>query len=79
MQLRAMLNAQYPHFAKLDAIQPGHAEDIEKIAADGIAPSAAPFASPVSDFYMTNPIARASGVMAECSALARGLMKQAAE
>ena len=58
---------------------PVDAEDIEKIAADGIAPSAAPFASPVADFYMTNPIARASAVMAECSALARGLMKQAAE
>jgi NADH-quinone oxidoreductase subunit G len=78
-QLRAKLTAQYPHFAKLDAIQPGDAADIEKISADGIAASAAPFASPVTDFYMTNPIARASGVMAECSALARGLMKQAAE
>jgi NADH-quinone oxidoreductase subunit G len=77
--LRAKLTAQYPHFAKLDAIQPGHAEDIDKIAADGIAASATPFVSPVTDFYMTNPIARASGVMAECSALARGLMKQAAE
>ena len=30
----------------------------------------APFASPVADFYLTNPIARASRVMAECSALA---------
>ncbi|MCC2654793.1 MAG: NADH-quinone oxidoreductase subunit, partial [Microvirga sp.] len=29
--------------------------------------------SPVKDFYLTNPIARASGVMAECSALAREL------
>jgi NADH-quinone oxidoreductase subunit G len=27
-----------------------------------------PFASPVKDFYLTNPIARASAVMAECSA-----------
>jgi NADH-quinone oxidoreductase subunit G len=27
----------------------------------------APFASPIGDFYQTNPIARASGVMAECS------------
>jgi NADH-quinone oxidoreductase subunit G len=77
--LRAKLAAQYPHFAKLDAILAGNAADIEKIAADGIAISAAPFASPITDFYMTNPIARASAVMAECSALARGLMKQAAE
>ena len=28
----------------------------------------APFASPVKDFYLTNPIARASVTMAECSA-----------
>ena len=28
------------------------------------------FAPAVSDFYQTNPIARASAVMAECSALA---------
>ena len=37
------------------------------------------FASPVKDFYLTNPIARASGVMAECSALARSLKLEAAE
>ena len=30
-------------------------------------------------FYLTNPIARASAVMAECSALARGSAKLAAE
>ena len=28
-----------------------------------------PFANPVKDFYQTNPIARASRTMAECSAL----------
>ena len=37
------------------------------------------FASPVKDFYLTNPIARASAVMAECSALAKNGFKQAAE
>ncbi len=77
--LRARLCAQYPHFAEIDAILPGNAADIEKIFADGVAVSAVPFTSPITDFYMTSPIARASGVMAECSALARGLMKQAAE
>jgi NADH-quinone oxidoreductase subunit G len=29
----------------------------------------APFASPIADFYLTNPISRASAVMEECSAL----------
>lgn len=32
----------------------------------------APFVSTVADFFLTNPIARASATMAECSALARG-------
>ena len=32
----------------------------------------APFRSAISDFYLTNPIARASATMAECSALAAG-------
>jgi NADH-quinone oxidoreductase subunit G len=31
--------------------------------------SSAPFVSPISDFYLTNPIARASKTMAECSKL----------
>jgi NADH-quinone oxidoreductase subunit G len=37
------------------------------------------FASPVKDFYLTNPIARASAIMAECSSLARKGFAQAAE
>ena len=38
-----------------------------------------PFASPIVDFYLTNPIARASKVMAEASALAQAPIRQAAE
>ena len=30
----------------------------------------APFAAAIEDFYLTNPIARASAIMGECSALA---------
>jgi len=37
--------------------------------------SDAPFASTVADFFLTNPIARASATMAECSALARGAVQ----
>ena len=40
------------------------------LAALGGALDGAPFARRVADFYLTNPIARASRVMAECSALA---------
>ena len=40
----------------------------------------APFKSAVADFYLTNPIARASAVMGECSRLAKaGFARAAAE
>ncbi len=37
------------------------------------------FRSPIDDFYLTNPIARASAVMAECSAIAERALATAAE
>jgi NADH-quinone oxidoreductase subunit G len=77
--LRQRLFADYPLFAKIDAIHPGDPADIAKIADGGMVAGDAPFAPAVEDFYLSNPIARASAVMAECSALARGELKQAAE
>ncbi len=76
--LRAALYKAHPHFAALNAIAAGEAADLAKIAAAG-APDKAPFVNAVDDFYLTNPIARASSVMAECSALAKGRVQQAAE
>jgi len=38
-----------------------------------------PFRNPIADFYLTNPIARASVTMAECSALAANAYRDAAE
>ena len=70
--LRAALFKAHPHLARIDQIAPGNPADIEKLAARGGTPDKAPFRSPVTDFYLTNPIARASAIMAECSALARG-------
>jgi NADH-quinone oxidoreductase subunit G len=69
-QLRGALFKDHPHLQRLDAIVPADAEDVRRLA--GIAGSMdnAPFQSPIEDFYMTNPIARASAVMAECSAIA---------
>ena len=77
--LRAALYKAHPHFATLGAIARGNPADIAKLAAAGGAPGKAPFINAVTDFYLTNPIARASSVMAECSALAKGRMQQAAE
>jgi NADH-quinone oxidoreductase subunit G len=68
--LRRALFAAHPHLQRIDAIAPGSPADIEALARLGGTPGKAPFASPVADFYLTNPIARASAVMAECSALA---------
>jgi NADH-quinone oxidoreductase subunit G len=78
-QLRARLYAAHPHLAKFDAILPGDAEDLKKLAAGETNFGKSPFVSPITDFYLTNPIARASAVMAECSELAKGRMQQAAE
>jgi NADH-quinone oxidoreductase subunit G len=78
-QLRAALNAAHPHLAKLDEITPAEANVFSNLAGLGGAPDKAPFASPITDFYLTNPIARASKIMAECSAMKRARTLQAAE
>jgi NADH-quinone oxidoreductase subunit G len=77
-QLRAAMYAQYPHLARLDAITAGSAADIARLASATSIARAAAFTLPVTDFYLTNPIARASAIMADCSALQAGL-RQAAE
>lgn len=78
--LRARLYAEFPHFAEIDEIAAGDASELERLAAVGGATDRAGFASPIADFYLTNPIARASAVMAECSALHRSrATAQAAE
>jgi NADH-quinone oxidoreductase subunit G len=77
--LRAKLYASHPHFAELDAIKPGSAAEIAALAKKTGALEKSAFASAVKDFYLTNPIARASAVMAECSALAANNFKVAAE
>ncbi|MGH7003590.1 MAG: molybdopterin-dependent oxidoreductase, partial [Alphaproteobacteria bacterium] len=77
--LRSALYGQYPHLAAIDAIEAGDPGDIRKLARTSGTVDKTPFVSPIKDFYLTNPIARASAVMAECSALAKGGFKQAAE
>jgi NADH-quinone oxidoreductase subunit G len=77
--LRAALAAEHPHLARYDMIEPADAGALSALAGLGGALDRAPFASSVADFYFTNPIARASRVMAECSALAKERTLQAAE
>jgi NADH-quinone oxidoreductase subunit G len=78
-QLRAALAVAYPFLVRFDLVAPTDAGVFNSIAALGGAVDSAPFIPAVSDFYFTNPIARASRVMAECSALASGAQRQAAE
>ena len=78
-QLRAKLYGEFPHLARVDRIATGSADDVAKAAKLGGRLGKGAFTSPVTDFYLTNPIARASAVMAECSALARNGFRQAAE
>ncbi len=70
-QLREQLYKDHPHFAALDAIAPGQFSDIEALAKGGGTAEDTPFGVAVEDFYLTNPIARASAVMNELSALTR--------
>ncbi len=78
-QLRQKLYGEHPHLARIDQIAAGEADDIAKAAKLGGRLAKAAFTSAVEDFYLTNPIARASAVMAECSALAKNGFRQAAE
>ena len=77
--LRKALYAAHPHFAALDRLDPADASGLGTLADLGGKAEKTGFVSPVADFYQTNPIARASAVMAECSALASGRLQQAAE
>ena len=79
LQLRAKLYEAHPHFAGIDEIAAGNIADLSALAKKGGTMANSGFASPIKDFYLTNPIARASAVMAECSALARNNFKAAAE
>ncbi len=77
--LRKALYEAHPHFAALDGLPVNDASEIGKLAGLGGKTDKAGFTHVVADFYQTNPIARASAVMAECSALASGRHQQAAE
>src|SRR5262249_50078619 len=71
-QLRQALFRAHPHMQRIDQIAPGDPADVAKLAALGGTPDKLPFGSAIDDFYLTNPIARASAVMAECSVIAEG-------
>jgi len=61
--VRAAMAAANPVFERVDAFAPA---DWEAFGAAG-AMDSAPFESPIANYYMTDPISRASETMAECT------------
>ncbi|MEM8980199.1 MAG: NADH-quinone oxidoreductase subunit NuoG [Pseudomonadota bacterium] len=66
-QLRTALIADVPHLANIGAVPENEVVGVQATAAL----SDADFAPAIKDFYLSNPIARASQVMAELSAQAK--------
>jgi NADH-quinone oxidoreductase subunit G len=67
--LRAAMLKAVPVLARLDAVVPADLAGVAALAARQGRLAAEPFTGTVLDFYLTNPIARASETMAECSRL----------
>ncbi len=78
-QVRQALFKAVPHLIRIDQIEAGDAGALKTLASRGGSIEKGAFTSPVADFYLTNPIARASVTMAECSRLASGQILTAAE
>ena len=67
--VRICLTAKSPVFSAIDRIVPA---GWGPFGAEGPM-DAAPFQSPIANFYMTDPISRCSHIMAECTAMRREL------
>ncbi|WP_350334091.1 NADH-quinone oxidoreductase subunit NuoG [Coralliovum pocilloporae] len=78
-QLRSALYQAHPHMVRIDEIAESEALDLGALSAAGGDSFGGILSSAIDDFYLTNPIARASAVMAECSALLNRPAAEAAE
>jgi NADH-quinone oxidoreductase subunit G len=67
-QLRQALVEAVPHLVKIDQVPEN---DWQALKPGKLGKASVPFRNAVSDFYLSNPIARASEVMAELSAMAK--------
>jgi NADH-quinone oxidoreductase subunit G len=61
--LRRQMHAACPHFTRIDELEPAPWGEFGSAGAM----DSAPFESPVTNFYMTDPISRASETMAQCT------------
>jgi NADH-quinone oxidoreductase subunit G len=76
-QLRAVLYEKHPHLAALDTAEPRPVDALKKLAGTPSFDKNLDFHSPVREFHLTNPIARASAVMGECAQIAAGYAEAA--
>ncbi|MBI3434899.1 MAG: NADH-quinone oxidoreductase subunit G [Proteobacteria bacterium] len=76
--LRAALFKAHPRLRDIDGLLGGTAADVAAMAARGGKCEKTALRSGVDDFYLTNAIARASAVMAECSVIAENALPMTA-
>jgi NADH-quinone oxidoreductase subunit G len=80
--LRRAIVAEVPHFGARDVAPASIGADTavwDGIGVAGTVDVDRPLSSPIADYYLTNPIARASETMAECSRVYVQRMAMAAE
>jgi NADH-quinone oxidoreductase subunit G len=78
--LRSAMYKTAPQLARIDHVDISDPHPTASLAEANWTVSDLPFTPAITDFYMTNPIARASAVMAELSAFKAGQARaQAAE
>jgi len=76
-ELRAKLFEAHPHLALLDLVEPADSAAVERLAQKPARADKERFGHAIDDYYLTNPIARASAIMANLSALHAGANKRA--
>jgi NADH-quinone oxidoreductase subunit G len=77
--LRAAMYKIAPQLAALNVVRKADVDSLSELARGEGKCDKASFVSPVKDFYLTNPIARASRIMGDCSVVKSGRKLQAAE
>ena len=62
-----------PTLQALDTVTPADLKGVEALAAKGGTLGSEPFGAAVREYYLSNPVARASAVMGELAALRKSL------
>ncbi len=71
-ELRSKMYQAQPSLALLDLVEPADSAAIEKLAGTAAKPGKDRFGLAIGDYYLSNPVARASAIMASLSAMHAG-------